>query len=275
MQQQQDLRPLSPRTQASYQRLLERAFGTTDAKSFGAFTQDVTRWPGGCRSLLRAAVKRACEEQGVSTLVMPILARIPRNWDRARPPRVPAEAELLEYERQAKMLPPGRRGLALIPLATGLRAEELLTLTRDQVRRAAKFGELTLTRKGGEEQILTVARSAPLFEELLTVEACRGSRLNQPKRRTWEQAGHLLSPGIYISQYHEFRKLVQETGEKAGIEKFRPHLLRHAFATRLNLDRAPLQVIQYALGHAHVSTTSKYVHVAAAQMTQYMRNFSL
>lgn len=267
-----DLRPLSERSKKAYHRLLERAFGASEARAFGLFREDVTRWPDGCRSLLRAAVKRACEEGDVDP--KDTLSRIPRAWVKAKVVRVPSEAELLEYTRQANLLRPSERALALIPLAVGLRCEELLGLTREQVRRAAKFGELIVTRKGGDEQILTVSRSMGLFADLLEAKAA-APNLKQARQRSWFVVGEILCRGEYISQYHRLRNLVVETGKKAGIPKLRPHLLRHAFATRLNEDDAPLPVIQYALGHKHVTTTSRYIHVAATKMQKYMRDFAL
>lgn len=55
-------------------------------------------------------------------------------------------------------------------------------------------------------------------------------------------------------------KMVSRAGESAGIERLHPHTLRHTWATH-NLERLGLHKVSQYLGHAEVSTTSKfYIH---------------
>lgn len=58
-----------------------------------------------------------------------------------------------------------------------------------------------------------------------------------------------------------FRRVFANALKQAGIDDFRPHDLRHTFATRLTRATGNLKLAQKALDHADISTTAKYAHV--------------
>ena len=85
-------------------------------------------------------------------------------------------------------------------------------------------------------------------------------------------AGEILTSGTGSrSAYNRLRDLIESTGRDAGLRGLRPHLLRHAFATRMNRDGAPLFTVQAALGHKNIATTQRYVHASAGDVEKYQR----
>ena len=70
--------------------------------------------------------------------------------------------------------------------------------------------------------------------------------------------------------YHLIRRVVEPI---LGTH-VHPHMLRHSFATRLRTNGADLQIIQEALGHASIKTTTMYAHMATpkrlAELTKFL-----
>lgn len=252
------LRPLSPNTRAQYEKALGR--GVTDSEAG--------------RRLLRAALRRQALEQGNDPEVA-IKAVPPPEYQIKRIREFLSEADARAYEAAARGLPPGRRALALLPLALGLRASSLLGLARKDVERAAGDGQLKVLLKRGKEAFVAARGAAGLLAELLEVPAARGRvRLGEKRApRRWSVVGEILSPGKAISQYHELRNLVEGVGRAAGLRGLSPHDLRHAFASRMLRDGATIADVQRALGHESPQTTMIYIHSDPEQLARFMRQF--
>ena len=69
-----------------------------------------------------------------------------------------------------------------------------------------------------------------------------------------------------------FWHLIKRYAARAGIRQgLSPHGMRHAFATHLLNHGADLRAVQMLLGHADLSTTQIYTHVARARLQDLHR----
>lgn len=64
------------------------------------------------------------------------------------------------------------------------------------------------------------------------------------------------------------QRYLHATCDRAGIRRISWHVLRHSFATELSARRVPLRTIQDLLGHANISMTCRYAHVAEKSMRE-------
>ncbi len=75
-----------------------------------------------------------------------------------------------------------------------------------------------------------------------------------------------------LSDRH-IRRIVKDYAVKAGVRKpdeVHPHTLRHSYATHLQDQGVPLNVIQQLLGHSRVETTTIYLHLGIGRMKEWI-----
>ncbi|WP_199564569.1 tyrosine recombinase [Parvularcula marina] len=144
--------------------------------------------------------------------------------------------------------------------ATGLRVSELCSLPRGSF--SADRPYVQVRGKGDKERLVPLTDAAITATEAwlaAQTEAERASVFLFPSRG---KMGH-LTPA-------RFAQLLKDIAPEAGIDPARisPHVLRHAFASHLLEGGADLRVVQQLLGHADISTTQIYTHVAGERLTR-------
>ncbi len=156
----------------------------------------------------------------------------------------------------------GLRDQAMLEVlyATGLRVSELVHLRLTDLNR--DMGIVRVMGKGDKERLV------PLGEAALDAiqRYMESARL--------ELTGGQPADMVFISQKTKpltrqgFWQIIKRYGVKAGIprERLSPHVLRHAFATHLINHGADLRVVQLLLGHASITTTQIYTHVARERL---------
>ena len=159
--------------------------------------------------------------------------------------------------------PLGLRDRAMLELmyASGLRVSELVTLKTFHLGLAE--GVLRIMGKGGKERLVPFGDEARRWLERYLLEA-RGVILGgqQTDDLFVTQRGSAMSRVM-------FWIIVKKCAQLAGITApLSPHTLRHAFATHLLNHGADLRVVQLLLGHADISTTTIYTHVARERLKQ-------
>lgn len=167
-------------------------------------------------------------------------------------------ARLLEPTRNVK-----HRTLLMTAYGGGLRVSEVVSLKPADIHSERML--IRVNQGKGRKDRYTLL-SPRLLQELRAYWlACR------PKTWLFEGArsGHHLAAntaGKIFTQAKERAGLVHGTGI---------HCLRHSFATHLMEAGVPLPVIQQLMGHAHLSTTARYLHVTSKHLDAVRSPFDL
>jgi integrase/recombinase XerD len=164
--------------------------------------------------------------------------------------------------------PEGLRDAAMLELlyGAGLRVSELIRLTMTGINLEAGF--VRVLGKGSKERVVPVGRMAlNAIQDYLD-----RSRPLLLKNRS--SADLFVTRRGSAMTRQGFWNLVGRYGRLAKIKKkITPHSLRHAFATHLLEGGADLRAVQMMLGHADISTTQIYTHVAQRQLIEAHKKY--
>ena len=191
---------------------------------------------------------------------------------RVRAPKKPRQLPKLLSEQQVEALLAapavestlGLRDRAMLETlyATGLRVSELVGLRLAQV--SLGMGVVRVTGKGSKERLVPLGDEAVEWLQ-------RYQRDARPAL-----AGDGTNQCMFLTARHTpmtrqaFWALIKRYALKSAIAPaaLSPHVLRHAFATHLLNHGADLRVVQLLLGHADITTTTIYTHVARERLKQ-------
>ncbi len=176
---------------------------------------------------------------------------------------------LTEQEIEALLAAPdtgnayGLRDKAMLELmyASGLRVSELISLELGQID--VRLGVIKVLGKGNKERLVPVGEQA--LDSLADY-----MKTGRHELVTQTNSSHLFlsKRGSGMSR-QAFWQLIRRHATLAGIHtKVSPHTLRHAFATHLLNHGADLRTLQMLLGHADLSTTQIYTHVATPRLPE-------
>ncbi len=145
--------------------------------------------------------------------------------------------------------------------ATGMRVSELVSLNLGDVN--LREGYVRCLGKGSKERLIPIHESA--IEAVK--EYVESGRPALPYSKKEE--------GLFLNRRRErltrqgFWLILKGYATQAGIStKITPHTIRHSFATHLLRGGAPLRHVQELLGHASITTTQIYTHLASEHMRE-------
>lgn len=151
------------------------------------------------------------------------------------------------------------RAMFEVLYAAGLRVSELVGLKLSEL--SLNEGLVRVIGKGSKERIIPLGEEARAWVERYLA----GARPDLLAGR--------FADAVFVTQRaapmtrQMFWVLVKRYAAQADIRApLSPHGLRHAFATHLLNHGADLRVVQLLLGHADISTTQIYTHVARARL---------
>jgi len=179
-------------------------------------------------------------------------------------PRVLSQAE---YARLKTAAAPDPRGRAIVELflQTGIRLSEAAKLRVEDIalplaEGLPSIGSLRVWGKGRKERVIT-----------LNSKACTALSAYLPDHPNDRRRGPL-----FISRYgkaltpRSVQRIIAKLAQVAGVPNVSAHTLRHTFATHTVRKGTNLRVVQEALGHSSLQTTSRYVSLARELMDEQL-----
>ena len=192
---------------------------------------------------------------------------LPRRWKRLPKALTSREIDKL-LAPETPETPQNLCDQAVLELAyaSGLRLAELRNARLEHLHLDASF--INVIGKGNKERVVPLGRKAvAALERYLNVAR---PRLVTPRSTANVFLTTRGTPFAPVTLWLRIKQRVRRAGMARNVT---PHMLRHSFATHLLDHGADLRVIQELLGHASISTTEVYTHVAAHRLRDVHRKY--
>jgi len=153
------------------------------------------------------------------------------------------------------------RAMLELLYATGLRVSELCGLELTAIER--RMGVLKVIGKGNKQRMVP-------FGEPAGIALDRYLATGRPALLKGRASKYLFVTARGSAMTRQtFWTLLRNHGHRVGIfRRLTPHVVRHSFATHLVEGGADLRSVQIMLGHADISTTQVYTHVARRRLRE-------
>lgn len=153
------------------------------------------------------------------------------------------------------------RAMLELLYATGLRVSELCGLELSAIER--RMGVLKVIGKGNKQRMVP-------FGEPAGIALDRYLATGRPALLKGRASKYLFVTARGSAMTRQtFWTLLRNHGHRVGIfRRLTPHVVRHSFATHLVEGGADLRSVQIMLGHADISTTQVYTHVARRRLRE-------
>lgn len=189
------------------------------------------------------------------TDVRALLAALGKSAPYTRPGKRQCQHSLNGAERN--------RAIVLLLLDTGIRANELCTLTLANADLHNK--RIVVSGKGSKERMISL--SAPTAQALWRYVAVRPDPQINADNLFLTEAG-------YILDRHELYKLLARVGHRAGVLNVHPHRFRHTFAISFLRNGGNAYALQVILGHSTMEMVRRYLLIAQADIEAAHRQAS-
>ena len=252
----------------------------------GVTPSDIRLWLGHYReyadstmqkktAILRSLYRWAREHELVESDPWQPIVRVrnKRPWRPRFTPSIRAVDLLLSQPDVTTMIGVRDRAILELLYATGLRAAELLGLACHQVAIGDSDRIIAVMGKGQKERIVIYGRTAQTWLRYY-LRVARPQLLARAEIPAGRVTQFFVHPGYMGSlSYQNFRRMVRDYADAAGLPLLTAHSLRHAFATHLYQGGANLRIIQELLGHSHLATTCIYARPAPELMLTFIEHF--
>jgi len=213
------------------------------------------------------AFYRYCEAERLLPVNIAENLSLPRRWKRL--PKALTDGEIRKLLTPEMPETPHTlcdQAVLELAYACGLRLSELCSLRLEQLHLDAGF--INVIGKGNKERALPVGRHAVAALNRY-LESGR-PKLVTPRSPATVFLNRRGGPFATVTLWLRIKQRVRRAGIARNVT---PHMLRHSFATHLLEHGADLRVIQELLGHANISTTEIYTHVAGNRLRDIHRKF--